>query len=136
MTRRILTFVGAVLATYVVAAVLASNSVISNVIAMGLPVELVVDVCDVRRDYEALGGAVRDPPRATRAGAGRVDHGPIPRVHPERNWTPLGRVERDGALVEDDIPEDQALVVDTVEGLVVLAGCGHAGIVNTLEYAR
>src|SRR5210317_1611791 len=39
MTRRIVTFVGAVLATYVVAAVLASNSVISNVIAMGLPVD-------------------------------------------------------------------------------------------------
>ena len=39
MTRRIATFVGAVLATYVVAAVLASNSAISNVIAMGLPVD-------------------------------------------------------------------------------------------------
>ena len=40
------------------------------------------------------------------------------------------------SLVEDTIPEDQALVINTPEGLVVIAGCGHAGIVNTMEYAR
>ncbi len=38
MIRKIATFVGAVLATYIVAVVLASNSVVSSVIAMGLPV--------------------------------------------------------------------------------------------------
>ncbi|MEE8524916.1 MAG: hypothetical protein V3T72_13360 [Thermoanaerobaculia bacterium] len=27
-------------------------------------------------------------------------------------------------------------MLDTDRGLVVIAGCGHAGIVNTLEYAR
>ncbi|MEM7501326.1 MAG: hypothetical protein AAF417_04760 [Pseudomonadota bacterium] len=40
MIRRIVTFVGAVLATYIVAVVLASNSVVASVIAMGLPVSL------------------------------------------------------------------------------------------------
>src|SRR6185312_321161 len=39
-------------------------------------------------------------------------------------------------LVEDTIPEDIALVLDTDRGLVVVSGCGHAGVVNTLEYAR
>ena len=28
------------------------------------------------------------------------------------------------------------MIFDTERGLVVLSGCGHAGIVNTLEYAR
>jgi 7,8-dihydropterin-6-yl-methyl-4-(beta-D-ribofuranosyl)aminobenzene 5'-phosphate synthase len=37
---------------------------------------------------------------------------------------------------EDDVPEDSSLVFDTDRGLVVLSGCGHAGIANTLEYAR
>ena len=32
--------------------------------------------------------------------------------------------------------DDQALFFDTAEGLVVLLGCGHAGVVNTLEYVR
>jgi hypothetical protein len=29
-----------------------------------------------------------------------------------------------------------ALIVETKEGLVIVSGCGHAGIVNTCEYAR
>ena len=62
--------------------------------------------------------------------------GPVPRVHPERNWSGTGRVQSPQGLVEDTIPEDQSLVIDTGQGLVVLAGCGHAGIVNTVEHAR
>jgi len=39
-------------------------------------------------------------------------------------------------VVEDTIPEDMSMVFDTEQGLVVLSGCGHAGIVNTLEHAQ
>ena len=39
-------------------------------------------------------------------------------------------------VVEDNVPEDMALVIDTDQGLVVLTGCGHAGVVNTIDYAR
>lgn len=38
-------------------------------------------------------------------------------------------------LVEDTIPEDQSLVLNTPQGVVVVTGCGHAGIVNILTYA-
>jgi 7,8-dihydropterin-6-yl-methyl-4-(beta-D-ribofuranosyl)aminobenzene 5'-phosphate synthase len=38
--------------------------------------------------------------------------------------------------VADNVPEDAALVFATAEGLVVLTGCGHAGIVNISEYAQ
>ena len=62
--------------------------------------------------------------------------GPVPRVHPERNWSDTGKVRAPEGLVEDTIPEDQSLVLDTDRGLVILAGCGHAGIVNTVEHAR
>jgi 7,8-dihydropterin-6-yl-methyl-4-(beta-D-ribofuranosyl)aminobenzene 5'-phosphate synthase len=36
----------------------------------------------------------------------------------------------------DPLMDDQALFFDTTEGLVVLLGCGHAGVVNTLEHVR
>ncbi|MDP2055116.1 MAG: MBL fold metallo-hydrolase, partial [Acidobacteriota bacterium] len=65
--------------------------------------------------------------------------GPVPRVHPERNWSASGRpqlLQLPGGPVEDNIPEDTAIAVNTRSGLVVISGCGHAGIVNTLEYAR
>jgi 7,8-dihydropterin-6-yl-methyl-4-(beta-D-ribofuranosyl)aminobenzene 5'-phosphate synthase len=29
-----------------------------------------------------------------------------------------------------------SLVLDTTKGLVLVSGCGHAGIINTLEFAR
>jgi 7,8-dihydropterin-6-yl-methyl-4-(beta-D-ribofuranosyl)aminobenzene 5'-phosphate synthase len=38
--------------------------------------------------------------------------------------------------VEDNIPEDQSLVLNTNKGLVVVSGCGHAGVVNTLTFAE
>lgn len=34
----------------------------------------------------------------------------------------------------DSTPDDQSLILDTDKGLVVLMGCCHAGLVNTLEH--
>ncbi len=40
-----------------------------------------------------------------------------------------------GRLSEDFVPEEQALVINTSAGVVVLTGCGHAGAANTIEQA-
>jgi 7,8-dihydropterin-6-yl-methyl-4-(beta-D-ribofuranosyl)aminobenzene 5'-phosphate synthase len=61
--------------------------------------------------------------------------GPINRIHDERNWSGNGKIETDSGLIEDTIPEDQSLVIDTEDGLVLISGCGHAGLINTLEHA-
>ncbi|MDX2152321.1 MAG: MBL fold metallo-hydrolase [Bryobacteraceae bacterium] len=64
--------------------------------------------------------------------------GPVVRRYTERNFSigPAGRVVTPEGLVEDNVPEDSSLVFDTEKGLVVLSGCGHAGLANTLAYAR
>ena len=55
--------------------------------------------------------------------------------YPERNWSVSGKVQTPNGLVEDNIPEDQSLVLNTTLGLVILTGCGHAGVINILTYA-
>jgi len=90
----------------------------------------------IRPSYEATGGVFVIHEKPAELGPGIWITGPVPRVHPERNWSGKNVVSRDGAWVEDTLAEDQSLVFDTDQGLVLLSGCGHAGIVNTVEYAR
>jgi 7,8-dihydropterin-6-yl-methyl-4-(beta-D-ribofuranosyl)aminobenzene 5'-phosphate synthase len=89
-----------------------------------------------RTTYEAAGGRFLIHPRPVEIMPGVWLTGPVPRPHPERNYPRSGRVQTPQGLVEDSIPEDLSLIIDTPEGLVVITGCGHAGIINTIEYAR
>ena len=48
-----------------------------------------------------------------------------------------GRFFLDEACVHaDPVRDDQAVFFDTSQGLVVLLGCAHAGVVNTLDYIQ
>lgn len=90
----------------------------------------------MRADYEAGGGTFFEHAKAEEIFPGVWVTGPVARIHPEKNYGG-GQVRRpDSTLAEDNVPEDQALVLDTDRGLVVLSGCGHAGIINTLAHAR
>jgi 7,8-dihydropterin-6-yl-methyl-4-(beta-D-ribofuranosyl)aminobenzene 5'-phosphate synthase len=89
-----------------------------------------------RRDYEAGGGhfVVYDHPTELWNGVWLT--GPVPRKYPERNWSPGTEIQTPDGWKEDNLPEDMSMVFNTAQGLVVLSGCGHSGIVNTMEYAR
>lgn len=88
--------------------------------------------------YEAAGGTFLEHAAPAELAPGVWFVGPIPRLHPERNYgvAPGTRVATPDGARDDDIPEDSALVIDTAGGLVVITGCGHAGVVNTLAAAR
>jgi 7,8-dihydropterin-6-yl-methyl-4-(beta-D-ribofuranosyl)aminobenzene 5'-phosphate synthase len=61
--------------------------------------------------------------------------GPIPR---ETDYEDVGGPFFLDSLGErkDEIEDDQALWMSTPEGLIVFVGCSHAGLINTLNYAR
>ena len=90
----------------------------------------------LKRDYEATGGIVVDVAKPTEILPGVWLTGPVPRVHPERNYGALGKVRTPAGDVEDIVAEDMTLVFQTTQGLVYLFGCGHAGVINTLDHAR
>lgn len=87
--------------------------------------------------YEMAGGSFVEHPGPVQLYPGIWLTGPVPRKYPERNWSGNGRLRTpSGADAEDNVPEDMTLVIETAKGLVVVAGCSHAGIVNILDYAR
>ncbi len=61
--------------------------------------------------------------------------GPIPRTTDFEEVEPILRVKKAGELLPDPVSEDQALILKGEEGITVLTGCAHAGVVNTLLYA-
>ncbi len=85
---------------------------------------------------EATGSVIIEHAKPTELTPGVWLTGPVPRRYSERNWSPGISILTDNGLVPDSVPEDMALVINTKNGLVVVTGCGHAGIVNIVEYAR
>jgi 7,8-dihydropterin-6-yl-methyl-4-(beta-D-ribofuranosyl)aminobenzene 5'-phosphate synthase len=90
----------------------------------------------LKAPYEASGGTFVEITQPTQIFPGGWLTGPVPRTHPERNWSGNTRIKTATGSVEDNLPEDMSLVLNTARGLVLVSGCGHAGIINTLEYAQ
>ncbi|MDE2597029.1 MAG: MBL fold metallo-hydrolase [Sphingomonadales bacterium] len=87
-------------------------------------------------EYRALGGRVVEHDGPVELLPGVWLTGPVARRHDERNWNKGAMLRRGGALVEDTLAEDSSLVIRTADGLVILTGCAHAGIMNIADAAR
>ena len=63
--------------------------------------------------------------------------GEVERVTSFEKGMPNAIMEQDGKLVKDPIADDQSLVILLKgKGLVVISGCAHSGIINTILCSR
>lgn len=95
-------------------------------------------MAEKRRQFEALGGefVLITTPREVMPGLWLT--GPPPRHHEESSMVLLSKVEveLDGSWQLDTVPEDMPLVAVTTDGVFVLTGCGHSGLVNNVLFAQ
>jgi 7,8-dihydropterin-6-yl-methyl-4-(beta-D-ribofuranosyl)aminobenzene 5'-phosphate synthase len=91
-----------------------------------------------RAEWEALGAEIILPEGPYELGPGCWTTGSVPRLSFETSGVSSTEAYREGdAFIRDYIDEDQAIVVNVKDkGLVILSGCAHSGIVNTVNYAR
>jgi 7,8-dihydropterin-6-yl-methyl-4-(beta-D-ribofuranosyl)aminobenzene 5'-phosphate synthase len=63
--------------------------------------------------------------------------GQVPRVTEFEKGVPNAYLEHEGRREVDNILDDQSIVVSVrSKGLVVMSGCAHAGIINTIKYGQ
>lgn len=61
--------------------------------------------------------------------------GPVPRLHPLEDTG--GPFFRDSSgRIPDLIPDDLSMWIKTPDGVIVICGCCHSGLINTVNYIR
>jgi 7,8-dihydropterin-6-yl-methyl-4-(beta-D-ribofuranosyl)aminobenzene 5'-phosphate synthase len=91
-----------------------------------------------REEWEAAGAEIILSEGPYKLGPGCWLTGAVPRKTFEKAGTPPIFAYRDGdEFVRDYVDDDQAIIINIEgKGLVVVAGCAHSGILNTVNYAR
>ena len=65
-----------------------------------------------------------------------VTSGEIPITTEYEMIDPVLYVKEKGELKPDPLWDDQALFLKSDKGLIILLGCGHRGIINTIRHAQ
>ncbi len=89
-----------------------------------------------RQELESLGAAFNLTTEPTKITDRIMTTGEIPMVTEFEEIDPPLLVKDDGGWQPDELLDDQALIISTEAGLVVISGCAHRGIINTLYYAQ
>jgi len=89
-----------------------------------------------RQTLESLGARFKESKKAVRITDNIITTGEIPMVTDYEEIEPYLVVKERKRLKPDKLLDEQALIIKTRRGLVVVLGCAHRGIINTLYHAR
>jgi 7,8-dihydropterin-6-yl-methyl-4-(beta-D-ribofuranosyl)aminobenzene 5'-phosphate synthase len=65
-----------------------------------------------------------------------VTSGEIPMITEYENIDPILYVKENGKLKPDPLWDDQALFLKSEKSLIIILGCAHRGIINTIRHAQ
>jgi 7,8-dihydropterin-6-yl-methyl-4-(beta-D-ribofuranosyl)aminobenzene 5'-phosphate synthase len=88
-----------------------------------------------RRRLSRLGATFRLNAELQAIAPGVITTGVIPRTTDFEHVPPHFAVRRGGKLARDSFDDEQAVIVHTRRGLVVIVGCAHRGLINTIRCA-
>jgi len=88
-----------------------------------------------QQEYESMGARFHWLSGPEEIAPGVFATGPVPRTTSFERVEPTLFREGYGQLQPDPVADDQSIVIKSQAGLVVVLGCAHAGIINTLRYA-
>jgi len=91
-----------------------------------------------KADLEALGLLeIKEVKTPTEVIPGGYFTGKIERITPYENPSPILLIQKGDALQIDTFPGEQAVAFNVKgKGLVVLSGCAHSGIINTVKHVQ
>lgn len=91
-----------------------------------------------RSELESSGASFRAVDSFTAIAPGLYFSGSIPRLDPLEEGDPhlVHRADEGEGWCPDKFDDDAALAIETQKGLVILLGCAHSGLINTVEYFR
>lgn len=91
-----------------------------------------------RDDLESAGASFHHLDHLSEISKGLYFSGAIPSLAPLEQGDPhlVKRGENGEGWLADEFADDAALAIETPRGLVVLLGCAHSGLVNTVEHFR
>jgi 7,8-dihydropterin-6-yl-methyl-4-(beta-D-ribofuranosyl)aminobenzene 5'-phosphate synthase len=90
-----------------------------------------------KKEYlQSLGASFKLSKEPVQIGKNILTTGQIKRVTDFESISKNFRIKEDGEFVHDEMWDDQSLIIKTPKGLVVVLGCAHAGIINTLMHVR
>ncbi|HID01599.1 MAG TPA: MBL fold metallo-hydrolase, partial [Desulfobacterales bacterium] len=96
-----------------------------------------IGIRDQQSSLEAMGANFIVNTDFTKIAEGMYLSGTIPRVSSYEVPDPrLVRESESKELLQDPHTDDQTLIIDSEQGLILLLGCAHAGLINILHHVQ
>ncbi|MFC1905193.1 MBL fold metallo-hydrolase [Chloroflexota bacterium] len=89
-----------------------------------------------RNELESIGANFNLTTESVRITEHIITTGEIPMITEFERIDAVLFVKEEGIWVPDRLADDQALIVKGEQGLIVILGCAHRGMINTLHHAR